>query len=160
VRTSLGIDIAASPDLVFAIAHDTSRWERILPHYARSRPAARHADGSVTCLFVARRPLLPLVGLGLPVAWRSRTWNDPVTRRLRFLHVGGITDGMDVTWLIEPGLAGGTRVDIVHEFRRGPVGGQLLPAIVDRFFTRPIASRTLATVKAIAESLAAIGTAS
>jgi hypothetical protein len=154
--TTIGIDVAAPADLVFAVAHDPTRWERILPHYARSRPVARHADGSVTCLFVARRPLIPFLGLGIPVAWRSRTWNDPTTRRLRFLHMGGVTDGMDVRWRIEPAADGGTRIEIAHAFERGPGGGRALPAVVDRLFTRPIASRTLATVKAIAESLATL----
>ncbi len=76
MRSTIGIDIAASPDLVFGIARDVTTWETLLPHYARSRPIARHDDGSVTCLFVARRPLIPFLGLGLPVAWRSRAWSN------------------------------------------------------------------------------------
>jgi hypothetical protein len=57
---------------------------------------------------------------------------------------------MDVTWRIEPS-GGGCRVTIEHDFR--PRIGAWAP-IVDRLFTRPIAGRTLATFKAIAEALA------
>jgi ribosome-associated toxin RatA of RatAB toxin-antitoxin module len=149
VRTTVGIDIAASPDLVFRLARDVTRWELFLPHYTRSRVVAHDANGAVVCDFIARRPLIALLGLGLPVTWRSRTWNDPPTRRVRFIHVAGATRGMDVTWTIEPS-AGGTRVDIRHDFRPRIPG---FARVVDRFFTRPIAGRTLATFKALAEAL-------
>ena len=56
---------------------------------------------------------------------------------------------MDVTWRIEP-TAAGCHVSIEHDFRpRLPV----FAALVDRWFTRPIAGRTLATFKALAEAL-------
>jgi hypothetical protein len=100
---------------------------------------------------VARRPLVPVLGVGLPVAWRSRTWNEPDALRLRFVHLGGATNGMDVTWRIEP-TDGGSRVSIDHLFAPRLPGWAWF---VDRAFTRPIASRTLATFKAIAEALAA-----
>jgi ribosome-associated toxin RatA of RatAB toxin-antitoxin module len=57
---------------------------------------------------------------------------------------------MDVTWRFEP-TDGACRVSIEHDFRpRMP----LWAAFVDRAFTRPIATRTLASFKAIAEALA------
>jgi ribosome-associated toxin RatA of RatAB toxin-antitoxin module len=155
----IGIDVAAPPELVFDLAHDVERWERLLPHYVRSRARERRPDGSLVADFVARRPLIAFLGLGLPVAWRSRTWSEPETRRLRFVHVAGATRGMDVTWRIEP-ATGGCRVDIEHEFApRWPV----FATVVDRWFTRPIAGRTLATFKALAEALTEVersGTAS
>ena len=76
--------------------------------------------------------------------------------------MGGVTaGGMDVTWRIEP-TAAGCHVAIDHVFRRRlpiPVLGKLLgdealPAFVDRFFTRPIAQRTLATFATLAEAMA------
>jgi ribosome-associated toxin RatA of RatAB toxin-antitoxin module len=152
MRSTIGIDIDAPPALVFALARDVTGWERLLPHYSRSRAGRRHADGSVTCQFIARRPLIGLLGLGLPVAWRSRVSTDARKRRLRFRHLGGVTHGMDVTWFIEE-RSGGARVDIEHVFDRGPA--QLLPTLVDRWFTRAIAGRTLSTFKALAEALAA-----
>jgi len=163
VHSTIGIDVNAPAELVFRLARDVERWPVLLPHYARADVIERHADGALTATFVARRPLpgpLQPLGLGLPVAWRSRTWNEPETLRLRFHHVGGVTRGMDVTWRIEATSAG-CRVSIDHDFRRtlpipvlgGLLGDALLPAFVDRFFTRPIAGRTLATFKALAESL-------
>jgi ribosome-associated toxin RatA of RatAB toxin-antitoxin module len=149
VRSSIAIDVAAGPELVFGLAHDVTRWEALLPHYARSRPIT-HLDDRVICEFVARREVVPFVGLGLPVAWRSRTWSDPETCTLRFVHLGGATAGMDVTWRIEPTTTG-CRVTIEHAFDP-PVPGWA--AFVDRAFTRPIAGRTLATFKALAETLA------
>jgi len=152
MRSAIAVDIAAPPDLVFALARDVERWDRLLPHYARSRALERKADGTLVVDFVARRPFIAVLGLGLPVAWRSRTWSESASRRLRFVHVAGATKGMDVTWRIDPmaGADGGTHVSIEHDFRpRLP----LFAAFVDRAFTRPIAGRTLATFKALAEAL-------
>ena len=58
---------------------------------------------------------------------------------------------MDVTWSIEP-AGSGTRVEIEHDFRPRVPG---FAGFVDRAFTRPIAGRTLATFRALAEALAA-----
>jgi ribosome-associated toxin RatA of RatAB toxin-antitoxin module len=148
MHSTIAIDVAAPPDLVFRLARDVARWDQLLPHYARSRTVERRPDGSLVVDFVARRPLIGVLGLGLPVTWRSRTWNEPATRRLRFVHVAGATRGMDVTWRIEP-ASGGTHVAIEHDFRPRVPG---FAAFVDRFFTRPIASRTLATFGALAEA--------
>ena len=150
MRSTIGIDVKAPPELVFQLARDVGRWERLLPHYARSRAVARGADGTVVADFIARRPLVALLGFSLPVAWRARTWSEPEARRLRFVHVGGATKGMDVTWRIEA-TATGTRVYIDHAFWSRLPG---FAALVDRAFIRPIAGRTLATFKALAEALA------
>jgi ribosome-associated toxin RatA of RatAB toxin-antitoxin module len=150
MRSRIGIDIDAAPELVFDLAREVETWERLLPHYARSRVRERRSDGSIVVDFVARRPLIGWIGLGLPVTWRARTWNEPETRRLRFLHVAGLTKGMDVTWQIEANERA-TTVTIEHVFQPRVPG---LAAIVDRWFTRPIAGRTLATFKALAEAVA------
>ena len=55
------------------------------------------------------------------------------------------------TWTIEP-RAGGTRVEIRHDFRPRVA---VFARFVDRAFTRPIAGRTLATFRDLAEALAA-----
>ncbi len=119
MRSSLAIDVAAEPAVVFAVARDVSRWDRLLPHYARSRVIQAEPGGTAIVSFIARRPLpgpFGLLGLGLPVAWRSRCWAEPEPPRLRFVHLGGATRGMDVTWLIEPAATGCT-VTIEHDFR-------------------------------------------
>jgi ribosome-associated toxin RatA of RatAB toxin-antitoxin module len=150
VKSTIAIDVEAPASLVFRLARDIERWPRLLPHYVRVRPLERDADGRLTAEMVARRSLVPVLGLGLPVAWRSRTWSEPDTLRLRFVHLGGATNGMDVTWRIEPSDAG-CQISIDHDFRPRVPGWA---AFVDRAFTRPIASRTLASFKAIAEALA------
>ena len=158
MHSTIGIDVAAPPELVYRVARDVTGWDRLLPHYSRSVVVREEADGVRVCDFVARRPFVPVLGLGLPVTWRSRTWHEPATRRLRFVHVAGATKGMDVTWTIEPATLAdgraGTRVEIAHDFAPAMPG---FAPFVDRFFTRPIASRTLATFRAIAEALAEHG---
>jgi len=149
MHSEIDIRIAARPDLVFALAHDVERWADLLPHYSRSTAVERRPDGSLIVGFIARRPLIGVLGLGLPVTWRSRTWSESASRRLRFVHVAGATKGMDVTWRIDAD-SDGTHVVIAHDFRpRLPA----FAAVVDRFFTRPIAGRTLATFKALAEAV-------
>ena len=102
MHSVIGIDIDAPPDLVYRLARDVTRWQRLLPHYSRSVVVRTDADGTRVCDFIARRPFVPVLGLGIPVTWRSRTWHDPATRRLFFAHVAGATKGMAVTWTIEP----------------------------------------------------------
>lgn len=149
MRSTISIDVAAPPELVFRLARDVEAWPRLLPHYVDVRVVERRTDGSVVARMIARRPLVPVLGFGIPVAWRSRTWTEPETRRLRFEHLGGATAGMDVTWRIES-APGGCRVSIEHDFRPRLA---LWAAVIDRLFTRPIAGRTLATFRAIAEAV-------
>jgi hypothetical protein len=151
MRSEIAIDVDAPAALVFALAHDVERWSTLLPHYVRSRALDHDARGRPLVEFIARRPLVPVLGIGIPVAWRSRTWNDPAERRLRFEHVAGATRGMAVTWDIatRPG-SDGCRVTISHVFTPRLPG---FARFVDRLFTRPIAGRTLATFKALAEAL-------
>jgi ribosome-associated toxin RatA of RatAB toxin-antitoxin module len=149
MHSEIDVRIAASPDLVFRLARNVERWADLLPHYTRSAAVGRRPDGSVVAEFVARRPLIRVLGLGLPVTWRSLTWSEPAARRLRFVHVAGATKGMDVTWRIEPD-GEDAHVVIEHDFAPRLPG---LAVVVDRFFTRPIAGRTLATFKALAEAV-------
>jgi len=155
VRSEIGIDVAAPPELVFRLARDVEDWPALLPHYARAE-RAREPDGAghVLVRFIAHRPLVPVLGLALPVAWQSWTWSEPQSHRLRFLHRGGATNGMDVTWRIEP-IEGGSRITIQHVFAPRLPGWA---SLIDRLFTRPIAGRTLASFKAIAEAVAAAET--
>ena len=153
MRSTIAIDVAAPADLVFDLARSVERWPDLLPHYRRVQVRERHPDGAMTAEMLAIRSVIPVLGFGIPVAWRSRTWSERDARRLRFIHQGGATDGMDVTWRIEPTSAG-CRVSIEHDFRpRSRFWGLL----VNRFFVRPIATRTLATFKAIAEAVVASG---
>jgi ribosome-associated toxin RatA of RatAB toxin-antitoxin module len=148
VKSSISIDVAAPPELVFALARDVERWADLLPHYLRARRIRAEAGGSMVVQFVARRAFGPLGLFAWPVAWRARTWSEPDVLQLRFVHLGGATGGMDVTWRIEHMARGGTHVTIEHAFA-APVAWA---AFIERAFTRPIASRTLASFRAIAEA--------
>jgi ribosome-associated toxin RatA of RatAB toxin-antitoxin module len=157
MHSEIGIDIDAPPAIVFALARDVERWATMLPHYLRSEAVAHDATGRPIVRFIARRSLIGIIGLALPVVWTSRTWSEPGDLRLRFQHVAGATRGMDVTWRIEPrGSADASRVTIAHDFRP-PMPG--FARFVDRWFTRPIAGRTLATFKALAEAVTAAAAA-
>jgi ribosome-associated toxin RatA of RatAB toxin-antitoxin module len=155
MRSAQSIDVHAPAQLVFDLAHDVTRWPALLPHYRGVHVVERHADESLTARMVAVRPLVPAVGYGIPVAWRARVWADPKALGLRFRHLGGATRGMRVTWHIEP-TDDGCRVTIVHAFDPTPAAWA---TFVDRLFVRPIASRTLATFKAIAEATAPLAAA-
>lgn len=151
MHSEIAIEIDAPPPLVFALARDVERWADLLPHYVRSRARERDAWGRPLVDFIARRPLVPAIGIGFPVAWRSRTWNEPDTLRLRFEHVAGATRGMSVVWDIDAGGSDDAcRVTISHEFSPRVPG---FARFVDHFFTRPIAGKTLATFKTLAEAV-------
>lgn len=144
MKTSISIDVGAPPELVFALARDVTRWPDLLPHYRAATVQRREGDAAVV-RFVAVRPGI----LRLPVLWRSRTWAEPDSLRLRFVHLGGATRGMDVTWRIEA-IGSCCRVTIAHDFP----APRPWATFIDRVFTRPIAGRTLRTFKAIAEAVA------
>jgi ribosome-associated toxin RatA of RatAB toxin-antitoxin module len=153
MRTTIGIDVGAPPRIIFDLARKVSDWPALLPHYRQVTISSLSA-GHVLAEMHAVRPLLG--GRGIRVAWRSEQWaddSDPTDLQLRFRHLGGFTRGMDVTWHIRPSHAG-SRVTIEHDFeRRVPLlGRNLVPRLVDTLFVRPIASRTLARLKELAEA--------
>ena len=151
MRSVIALEMAAPPELVFRLAGDVRRWPDLLPHYVSVQPVSEVGrDGVLVARMVARRPISSLLGLDLPVTWQARVWSEPDALRLRFRHVAGATRGMDVTWRIEP-TDRGCHVSIEHRFEPRLA---LFAIIVDRWFTRPIASRTLAAFKALAEALA------
>jgi hypothetical protein len=166
MRSRLTIDIAAAPELVFAVVSDPVRWPALLPHYRRvdvirawspAGPADDSRPRELIARYVAVRPVLPLLGLGIPVAWTSRCRADPERLELEFRHLGGATAGMRVTWQIRP-HGGGARVALDHELSRSlPLPflsrGDRYPRLIDRWFVRPIAGQTLATFRALCESL-------
>jgi ribosome-associated toxin RatA of RatAB toxin-antitoxin module len=150
VDTSIGIEVDAPARRVFDLARQVPRWPELLPHY-RSVTVRSHNEQHIVADMSATRP----GRLRIPVRWRAAHWSDdsdPADLRLHFLHVGGATRGMSVAWHIRP-HGTGSAVTIEHHFERPLplLGADTLPAIIDRLFIRPIAGRTLATFKALAE---------
>ena len=151
MHSAIGIDVDAPPELVFALARDVERWERLLPTTSGRASSSARADGALVVDFVARRPLVadprPRPAGRLAVA--------DLDASRRPAGSGSSTSpgrpkGMDVTWRIEPtGDGGRASIDRARLRRRGCPGS---PRFVDRAFTRPIAGRTLATFKALAEA--------
>jgi aromatase len=154
MHTSIGIWIAVPPQTVLDLARDVGRWPELLPHYRSVRVHSRRGDRVVATM----RAVRPLGPLRIPVTWRAVCWpdtSDSSHLRLEFRHVRGITAGMKVTWHIRPlGDGSMSEVRIVHDFRRRLplLGADALPRFVDRLFTQPIASRTLATFREVIES--------
>ena len=150
MHTTIGIEMAAPPRRVFDLARQVPRWAELLPHYRKVTVQSQSLE-RIVARMAARRP----GRLPIPVSWRAEHWADdadPADLRLHFHHVAGATRGMVVVWHIRPTPAG-TAVTIEHDFVRPLplLGPHLFPRFVDRFFVRPIAGRTLATFKALAE---------
>jgi aromatase len=152
--TAISIDIAASPQHVFDLAHVIADWPRLLPHYREVTIESRDGERVVAKMSAVRPGALQI-----PVSWRAEAWSsasDPDDLQMQFRHVGGATRGMDVVWHIRSSPSG-ARVTIEHEFSRPLplLGADAFPRLVDLLFVRPIAGRTLATFKALAEREAA-----
>jgi ribosome-associated toxin RatA of RatAB toxin-antitoxin module len=155
VHSAISIETSAAAQTVWELARDVERWVEQLPHYRRSAVVARNGE-RLLVQFVAVRRFGPLP---VPVTWRAECWSDgtdPADLRMHFHHVRGVTRGMRVTWHIRPLPADEprTRVTIEHDFRRALplLGPEVLPRMVDRFFTVPIATQTLNRFRALAEA--------
>lgn len=144
MRSITRITIDAPAERIYAIAHDTTRWPDLLPHYRFVRVLEERA-GERTIEMAARRGLIP-------VRWTAVQRNDPRLPAIYFHHVRGWTKGMDVVWEFHE-HEGRTDVAIVHDVQfRFPVAREAIEKhVVARFFIEGIAARTLACVKRAAE---------
>jgi hypothetical protein len=81
---------------------------------------------------------------------------DRSAHEIRYRHIRGITQGMDVVWSLVPSSAG-VDVSVVHRWD-GPawplVGGVLARLVIGPVFIHAIASRTLAGIKRYTEETA------
>ncbi len=146
LETRNQIIIRAVKEVVYELATDIEEWPRILSHY-RAVHFLDPAGSNQRRVFMAARHF------GIPVSWTSLQTLDSAAGRIRYLHIGGVTRGMEVDWMLRH-VGEGIEVVIVH---RLPCPAGLLrfpPAryIVGRFFVRGIADRTLHGIKARAES--------
>jgi len=136
------IVIHASPQRIFERAAATELWPEILPHYRFVNVLIREGARRVVEMGAKRR--FERLSMTLNVRWQAEQINDDTLPQIYFKHLGGWTRGMDVYWRFKP-LAGGTRVIIDHELRSP------LAPFIGKFFIDPIATRTLACMKALAE---------
>ena len=145
MRSDISIWIDAPPERVFPLVADLSRWTEYLPHYRYVRVLGE-TDGWVRAAMSARRG-------PIPVFWHAVQSTEPDTHRIHFRHVRGVTQGMEVLWTLEP-EEGGTRASIRHDLDlRWPwIGSWFAEHVIARGFIHPIAGRTLARFKSLAEA--------
>jgi ribosome-associated toxin RatA of RatAB toxin-antitoxin module len=151
------IAMDAPVDVCFRTAADVERWPDLLPHYRWVRFHRKEGFGRGRVEMAARRGFGPLA---YPVWWVSEMKVDESRPAVLYDHVAGITRGMSVVWSFERLEAGRTRVKIVHDWDGGPAWP--LPAfarkliadlIIGPIFIHHVASRTLAGIRAAAETV-------
>ncbi len=144
MNSVMRLHMRAPADRIFAIAADVERWPALLPHYRYVRAVGR--DGEREFAMGARRGLLP-------VRWQATQRPLPAQRVIEFTHTGGVTRGMQVAWRLLP-VQGGTHVRIEHSLDlRWPVIGRVAADwVIGPHFIEPIAARTLARMKQLAET--------
>jgi hypothetical protein len=146
------IQVSADIERCLQVAADVERWPDILSHYRWVRFQRRDGFGRGRVEMAARRMFGPL---GYPVWWVSEMETDQSVPVVRYHHVDGITRGMDVEWRFHA-EGDTTRVEIVHEWPRGPgwpvIGRLAADAVIGPVFIHHVAGETLAGVKRKVES--------
>jgi hypothetical protein len=141
--------------LCFRIAADVERWPALLPHYRRVRFRERSAFGTGIVEMAAWRDFGG--PLRWPTWWLSRMHVSDTEPAIYFVHVDGITRGMDVKWAFLP-HGGETLVRITHVWD-GPawplIGGIAWRTVIAPGFVSAIARRTLAGIAREAERVMA-----
>ncbi|NOT09721.1 MAG: hypothetical protein HOP28_16125 [Gemmatimonadales bacterium] len=151
MRTVDTLWIAAPPGPVFERAARVEGWPEILPHYRWVRMLERRSDGGGIVEMAANRPFGPL---NWPTWWKSEMWVHPEKREVRYRHIQGVTQGMDVVWSVRA-EGSGTRATIVHEWDGPPwplIGRAAANLVIGPVFVTGIASRTLAGIGRAAEA--------
>ncbi|MHB8645302.1 MAG: type II toxin-antitoxin system RatA family toxin [Thermomicrobiales bacterium] len=138
---------------IFALGAAIEDWPLILPHYRAVLLTERTVRPDGTTHKVATMKAWRLLPFGkIPVGWKTIQESNVATGLLHFVHIGGFTKGMDVSWLLTP-EEDATRVTITHDFTlKWPlIGGFIAHRIVGQFFVDAIARRTLHCIKARVE---------
>jgi len=139
------IHIRAPSAVVFGLAAAVEHWPVLLPHY-RSVKVIR-SDGPRRLVHMAAHRD------SVPVRWTSIQVLHPEQDRIEYLHVAGITRGMEVAWVLWP-TDSGVWVRISHRFHpRWPlIPSVLVDWVVHRFFVNAIATKTLLYIRRLAEA--------
>jgi len=147
VKSRLHQFMNAPYERIFPLAAEVERWPQILPHYRYVR-AVPDPNGERRFAMGARRG-------PIPVTWEAVQRPLPAERRIEFVHTGGVTRGMWVSWRFEE-RDGGVDVSIEHRLDlRWPLIGELVArTIIGPQFIEAIAGKTLRRVKALAEAAA------
>lgn len=94
---------------------------------------------------------------GFPLRWTALQTNDAATPHIAFKHLKGPTRTMDVEWIFTPLDTRRTEVRIVHHLAFiFPVAADFFGKyIVSDIFIHGVATKTLATIKRLAEARSA-----
>lgn len=132
------------PAEAYRLAVQVDRWPLLLPHYRWVRfHQGSPEDGGLVEMAAWRA----FGRLPWPIWWMSQMSVDPEARTIRYTHVAGVTEGMEVLWQVEP-AGSGSRVTIHHQWEKGPhFCGPLAPAVgrgvVGPLFVHHVAGQTL-----------------
>ncbi|HTR21139.1 MAG TPA: SRPBCC family protein [Gemmatimonadales bacterium] len=155
MRTTDTISITAPLERVFEAARQVERWPQILSHYRWVRMLERRPDGGRVEMAAWR----PFGSARWPTWWVSEMTVEPAAHVIRYRHVGGLTTGMDVRWILRerraPAEPHSVEVELVHEWAGPPwplIGGLAAALVIGPVFVHGIASRTLAGLKRHAEA--------
>jgi ribosome-associated toxin RatA of RatAB toxin-antitoxin module len=143
--------VHAEPETIFELAASVEHWPRILPHYRWVRILGNTAAGRRTVEMAARRDVVGSVGF--PLRWTAIQTIDPISHRVEFEHIRGVTRGMQVAWTIQRDAQSGVLVQIRHVFN--PAWGVpeiLVRQIVGEYFVNGVARRTLGILGNLAET--------
>jgi ribosome-associated toxin RatA of RatAB toxin-antitoxin module len=144
------LDVRASVSKMFQLARDVESWPKHLAHYRFVGFRERDGNGGGIVEMSANRPFGVI---NWPTWWLSEMEVNESKPAIRFRHIGGITNGMDVEWTVLP-TTRGTHVRIVHVWD-GPhwplIGIPAATMIIGPVFVHGIASLTLAGLADVAE---------
>ena len=145
MRTQNRLQIRAPREIIFRLAAEVELWPALLPHYRYVRVLRRAGLRRLVAMGASRD--------GLPVSWTSIQWLEPERHRITFRHVGGVTRGMVVEWLLEPAGDRAVDVTISHHLELGwpLIGRWAADRVVGPLFVENIAGKTLRRIKAVAE---------
>jgi uncharacterized membrane protein len=136
--------IRAPIERVFEAAADVERWPTLLKHYRWVTIRERKTGWGIVEMAAWR----PFGLVKYPTWWVSRMEVDRSAWQVRYQHVEGITQGMQVVWQLVS-RDEGTDVSIVHEWT-GPgwpvIGAMAARLVIGPIFIHGIASRTLAGI--------------
>lgn len=98
MRTRNEIVARAPLESCLRAAVEVERWPEILPHYREVRFVRKDGRGRGRVRMEAIRAFGPLP---YPTWWESEMVTDFDAARIRYRHVDGVTEGMDVLWDLE-----------------------------------------------------------
>src|SRR5919198_506323 len=145
METQISLRVRADRDTMYRLAAAVEDWPRLLPHYRWVR-VLREGDSQRVVEMAARRDRIP-------VRWTAEQRLFAGEYRITFVHIAGVTRGMEVAWTLTPEPDGLVLVRVWHRFCPAwpLVPDWLVHLVVGRFFVDSIASKTVRRLAELAE---------